>query len=152
MEDKVKRAVEIYNDDYNCAQSVLAVFAPELGMDRDTAMKVSCGFGSGIGRSGNLCGAVTGGMLVLGLKYGMVDSGSQEEKEKTYDAVVELLNRIKVIYGTANCNELLGVDIGTPEGLQKVQEQELSDKICSKIVGDVARILEDLIQECTDSN
>jgi len=116
--------VEIDNDDYNCAQSVLAVFAPELGMDRDTAMKIPCGLGAGIGRSGNLCGAVTGGMLVHGLKYGMVDSGSQEEKEKPYDEVVGLLERIKAMYGTANCHELLGVDIGTPEGFQKVQEQE----------------------------
>ena len=145
MEDKVKSAVEIYNDGYNCAQSVLSVFAPKLGMDRETAMKVSCGLGAGIGRSGNLCGAVTGGMLVLGLKFGMVDSASQEDKEKTYNEVVGLLDRIKAMHGTANCNELLGVDIGTPEGFQKVQDQEDSEKVCSQIVGDVVRILEELL-------
>jgi C_GCAxxG_C_C family probable redox protein len=145
MKDNVNNAVEIYKDGYNCAQSVLTVFAPDLGMDRDIAMKVSCGFGSGIGRSGNLCGAITGGMLVLGLKYGMIDSEFQEEKENTYDKVIELQERIRAIHGTVNCNDLLGFDIGTPEGLEKVKELELSDKICSKIVGDVVRILEELL-------
>ncbi len=148
MNDKVKDAVETYQTTgYNCAQSVLAVFAPELGMDRDTAMKIACGFGSGMGRSGNMCGAVTGGMIVLGLKYGMMDPESEEDKEKTYEEVVGLLERIQSIHGSANCTDLMGVDIGTPEGLQEAQEQELSEKVCSKIVGDVTRILEELLED-----
>jgi C_GCAxxG_C_C family probable redox protein len=116
-------------------------------MDRDTAMKVACGLGAGMGRSGNVCGAVTGGMLVLGLKYGMVDPELQEDKEKTYDQILKLLNRIKAIHGSDNCTDLMGVDIGTPEGLQEAQDKELSDKICSKIVGDVTRILEELLED-----
>jgi len=147
MRDKVKDAVEMYQTTgYNCAQSVLAVFAPELGMDRDTAMKIACGFGSGMGRSGNMCGAVTGGMLVLGLKFGMMDSESQEDKEKTYEEVAVLLERIKTIHGSANCTDLMGVDLGTPEGLQESQDRDLSDKVCSKIIEDVTRILEELIE------
>ncbi len=146
MEEKIKSAVESYNDGYNCAQSVLAVFAQELGMDRDTAMKIACGFGSGMGRSGNMCGAVTGGMLVLGLKFGMMDSESQEDKEKTYEEVAVLLERIKTIHGSANCTDLMGVDLGTPEGLQESQDRDLSDKVCSKIIEDVTRILEELIE------
>lgn len=146
MRDKVQGAVETYQTTgFNCAQSVLSEFAPELGMDRDTAMRIACGLGSGMGRSGNMCGAVTGGMLVLGLKYGMMDSQSQEDKEKTYEKVVQLLDRIKAIHGSDNCTDLMGVDIGTPEGLQEAQEKELSDNICSKIVGDVTRVLEELL-------
>jgi C_GCAxxG_C_C family probable redox protein len=148
MNDKVKRAVETYQTTgFNCAQSVLSAFAPQLGMDRDTAMKVACGLGAGMGRSGNVCGAVTGGMLVLGLIYGMVDPELQEDKEKTYDQILKLLNRIKAIHGSDNCTDLMGVDIGTPEGRQEAQEKELSDKICSKIVGDVTRILEELLED-----
>ncbi len=86
MSDEVKGAVETYQTTgYNCAQSVLSEFAPRFGLDRDTAMKIACGFGSGMGRSGNMCGAVTGGILVLSLKYGMMDPGSEEDKEKTYE-------------------------------------------------------------------
>jgi C_GCAxxG_C_C family probable redox protein len=148
MNDKVKRAVDTYrNTGFNCAQSVLSAFAPQLGMDRDTAMKVACGLGAGMGRSGNVCGAVTGGMLVLGLKYGMVDPELQEDKEKTYDQILKLLNRIRAIHGSDNCTDLMGVDIGTPEGLQEAQDKELSDKICSKIVGDITRILEELLED-----
>ena len=66
MSDKVTGAVETHRDTgFNCAQSVLGQFAPEMGMDTDIAAKVACGFGSGMGRSGNMCGAVSGGILVL---------------------------------------------------------------------------------------
>jgi C_GCAxxG_C_C family probable redox protein len=147
MSDKVKGAVETYQTTgFNCAQSVLSEFAEQFGMDRDTAMRISCGLGSGMGRSGNMCGAVTSGMLVLGLKYGMADPGSQSDKEKTYEKALIMLDRIMAIHGSANCTDLMGVDLGTPEGLLQAQEQELSDKVCSKLVGDVTRILEELLE------
>jgi C_GCAxxG_C_C family probable redox protein len=147
MRDKVKGAVETYQTTgFNCAQSVLSEFAPQFGLDRDTAMKLACGFGSGMGRSGNMCGAVTSGILVLGLKNGMMDPESQEDKEKTYEEVVRLLERIRAIYGSANCTDLMGVDLGTPEGLQEAEEKELSEKVCAKVVGDVTRILEELLE------
>jgi C_GCAxxG_C_C family probable redox protein len=146
MEDKVKSAVDTYrNTEFNCAQSVLSEFAPQLGMDEKTAIKVACGLGSGMGRTGNICGAISGGMLVLGLRYGMTDPDSAEDKERTYEKVIDLLGKIKSLHGFSNCNDLMGVDIGTPEGLQEAKDKDLSNKVCSKIVGDVARILEELL-------
>ena len=128
--------------EFNCAQSILASFAPGLGMDKETAMKVACGLGSGMGRKGSMCGAVTGGILVLGLKYGMIDGESVHDKEKTYDAVCLLLERVEAIHGSTNCTELMGVDIGTPEGQETAKEKNLSERICSRVVEDVAIILE----------
>ena len=146
MEDKVKSAVDTYrNTEFNCAQSVLSEFAPRLGMDVETAMKVSCGLGSGMGRTGNMCGALSGGMLVLGLRYGMTDPDSAEDKERTYEKVAELHDKIKALHGFSNCTDLMGVDIGTQEGLQEAKDKDLSNKVCAKIVGDVARILEELL-------
>lgn len=146
MSDKVKDAVEMYrNTEFNCAQSVFAEFAPQFGMDRDTAMKVACGLGSGMGRSGNICGAISGGMLVLGLKYGMTDPDSPEDKKLTYQKVCELLDKVIAKQKFTNCTDLMGVDIGTEEGLQEAKDKDLSNKVCSKIVGDVARILEELL-------
>ena len=146
MSEKVKGAVATYlNSDFNCAQSVLAQFAPQLGMDRNTAMKVACGLGSGMGKSGNICGAVSGGMLVLGLKYGMVDPDATEDKERTYEAVRRLLEKIEALHGSVNCTELMGVDIGTPEGQQEANEKDLSEKVCSKVVGDVVKVLENIL-------
>ena len=146
MGDRVKKAVEMYrNTEFNCAQSVLVPFAPQLGMDEGTAMRVACGLGSGMGRSGNICGAISGGMLVLGLKYGMTDPDSPEDKKLTYQKVCELLDKVIAKQKFTNCTDLMGVDIGTEEGLQEAKDKDLSNKVCSKIVGDVARILEELL-------
>ena len=146
MSDKVKDAVEMYrNTEFNCAQSVLSEFAPQLGMDEKTAMKVACGLGSGMGGSGNICGAISGGMLVLGLKYGMTDPDSPEDKKLTYQKVCGLLDKVIAKHKFTNCTDLMGVDIGTEEGLQEAKDKDLSNKVCSKIVGDVARILEELL-------
>ncbi len=148
MEDRIKKAVEMYKTTgFNCSQSVLSQFAAQFGMDRDTALRAACGFGAGMGRSGNMCGAVTGGMIVLGLRYGMTDPESPEDKEKTYEEIGKLLERFKAIHGSANCTELMGVDIGTPEGMQEAQDKDLSDTVCSRIVGDVTRILEELLAD-----
>ena len=146
MSDKVKNAVETYlNTEFNCAQSVVSEFARELGIDIDTARRISCGLGSGMAKTGNMCGAVTGGMLVLGLKYGMTDPDSTQDKEKTYEKVASLLEKIEVVHGSSNCVDLMGVDIATPDGQQEAKEKELSEKICSKVVRDVTQILEDLL-------
>ena len=147
MGDTSRDAVDTYRDtEFNCAQSVFAAFAPQLGLDRDTAMKIACGLGSGMGKTGNMCGAVTGGMLVLGLRYGMVEPDSTEDKARTYKAVALLLERIEKIHGSSNCTQLMGVDIGTPEGLDTVKKMNLAEKICSTIVQDVARIVEELLE------
>ena len=59
-----------FSEGFSCSQSVLAAFAPELGLDADAALRVSAAFGGGMGRTGGPCGAVTGALMVLGLKYG----------------------------------------------------------------------------------
>jgi C_GCAxxG_C_C family probable redox protein len=148
MSDKVTGAVETHRDTgFNCAQSVLGQFAPEMGMDTDIAAKVACGFGSGMGRSGNMCGAVTGGILVLGLKYGMSDPEASQDKEKTYEKVRNLLNMIREKCGSVNCKDLLGVDVGTEEGRRELKEKNLSDKVCAKVVGEVVRSVEMLFDQ-----
>lgn len=148
MSDKVRGAVQTHrNTGFNCAQSVLSQFAPELGMDTDIAVKVACGLGSGMGRSGNMCGAVTGGILILGLKYGMTDPEAGEDKEKTYEKVRKLLYMIQENFGSVNCKDLLGVDVGTAEGRQELKEKNLSDKVCSKVVGEVVRSVEILFDQ-----
>ncbi len=59
-----------FSSGYNCAQSVLWAVAPRLNLDGETALKIACGLGAGIGRSQEVCGAVTGGILALGMKFG----------------------------------------------------------------------------------
>jgi C_GCAxxG_C_C family probable redox protein len=70
MNDKHAQALENFKNGYNCAQSVLSVLAPDLGLHQDTAMKLSSPFGSGIAYMQETCGAVTGALMAIGLKYG----------------------------------------------------------------------------------
>ena len=67
--DRVEQAVSKFAEGYNCAQSVLFSFCDDLGMDKDKALKIACGFGAGMGRKEEVCGAVTGGIMVIGAKY-----------------------------------------------------------------------------------
>ncbi len=140
-----EQAVATYADRYNCAQAVLSVFAEGLGMERDMAMKAACGFGAGMGRLGETCGALTGGILVLGLRYGMTDSVRQEDKARTYEKVQELVMRFSAEHGHTTCRRILGEDISTLEGFALATEKGLTSQVCPRFVSSVVRILEDLI-------
>jgi C_GCAxxG_C_C family probable redox protein len=69
MKTKTEVAADRFLSGYNCAQAILYAFGPDLGLDGETALKVATGLGAGMGRRGEVCGAVTGGILALGLKY-----------------------------------------------------------------------------------
>ena len=138
----VQDAVARFDDGYSCAQAVFSAYAEKLGMDRQTALKVSAGFGGGMGRMGETCGAITGAFMALGLKYGGPDS---ESKDKTYELVRELADRFRARHGSLECRELLGCDVSTPEGRQRAKEQGLHSTVCTQIVRDAAEILEGLL-------
>ena len=75
----------------------------------------------------------------------MTNPDSAEDKKRTYEKVADLLGKMKALHRFSNCTDLMGVDIGTQAGLQEAKDKDLSNKICSKVVGDVARILEELL-------
>ena len=138
----VEDAVTRFDDGYSCAQAVFSAYAEKLGMDRQTALKVSAGFGGGMGRMAGTCGALTGAFMALGLKYGGPDS---ESKDKTYELVRELADRFRARHGSLECRELLGCDLSTPEGRERAKEQGLHSSVCTQIVRDAAEILEGLL-------
>ena len=138
----VEDAVARFDDGYSCAQAVFSAYAEKLGMDRQAALKVSAGFGGGMGRMAGTCGAITGAFMALGLKYGGPDS---ESKDKTYELVRELADRFRARHGSLECRELLGCDLSTPEGRERAKEQGLHSTVCTQIVRDAAEILEGLL-------
>ena len=97
---KADRAEELFKAGACCSQAVFGAFAEELGMDAETAMKVSAGLGGGVGRMREVCGAVTGATLALGLKYG-------PDKTVVYPKVQELCAKFKAECGSIVCRELL---------------------------------------------
>ena len=95
-----EKAEELFRSGMNCSQSVFCAFADELGMDAYTAAKVSCGLGGGVGRMREVCGAVTGAALVLGMRHG-------PDKVATYPHVQAFAEKFKAECGSIVCRELL---------------------------------------------
>lgn len=108
MEGKGELAKSLFEQGYNCAQSVVAAFAQEMGMDTKTAARLVCGLGGGVGRQREICGAVSGMAVVAGFLYGYDTPGDEEGKRRTYEMVQLLSARFREKNGSILCRELLG--------------------------------------------
>ncbi|MCI7002738.1 C-GCAxxG-C-C family protein [uncultured Methanobrevibacter sp.] len=133
----VEEAVQLFEDGYMCSQAVLAVFCEEFGLSREQAFKISISFGSGM-RKGEVCGACTGAIMALGLKYG-------ENKSKSDEMCVKFLDSFKKENGSYICRDLLDCDIRTEEGIKYAIDNNLFKEICPKMVESAAKIAQELI-------
>jgi C_GCAxxG_C_C family probable redox protein len=140
-------AAACFGRGFNCAQSVLYAFCEDFGMSREEALKVSCAFGAGMGRKGDTCGAVSGGLMAIGLKYGMYLEGDQAAKEKTYALAQEFAREFQARNGSTVCRELLGLEIGTPEGMKLFKDKGYHATRCTQYVRDAAEMLEELLKK-----
>jgi C_GCAxxG_C_C family probable redox protein len=141
----VEEAVSCFNEGFMCSQAVLSAYSGQFGLDRETALKVSAAFGGGMGRMGEICGAVTGAFMVIGLKYGRTAVQDTQSHENTNRLVKEFVDRFKSLNGSIICRELLGCDLSTPDGLKTFVEKKLRDTLCPKFVRDAADIVEQLL-------
>ena len=129
----------------NCAQSVMSVFAEQMGLDLDTAVRVAMAFGGGMGRGGNTCGAVTGAYMVLGLAQTMSPDNPRETIEKTYELVRRFNERFIERHGSLLCRELLGCDLSQPGGMEEARKKDFFANLCPNFVHDAVEIVEELI-------
>jgi len=145
MTDKVDAAVGKFMSGYNCAQAVLFAYCDELHLDKNAALKLACGFGAGMGRKEEVCGAVTGGIVVLGAMYGRGENDDRAATETTYARTRELLERFQFRHGTYICRELLdGCDLTTKEGQSYFKQNDLVNRTCKECVGSVVQILAEM--------
>lgn len=133
----VEEAVQLFEDGYVCSQAVLAVFCEEFGLSREQAFKISISFGGGM-RKGEVCGACTGAIMALGLRYG-------ENKSKSDEMCVKFLDSFKKENGSYICRDLLDCDIRTEEGIKYAIDNNLFKEICPKMVESAAKIAQELI-------
>ncbi len=139
-------ALQKMTEGYNCAQAILYSASGDLGIDPDAALKLATGFGAGMGRRGEVCGAVTGGMIALGARYGRGANDGKPATELTYEKDLELMRRFEAAHGTIICRELLGgLDLMTAEGKRVMAENDLGTKVCRECVRSVARILDEML-------
>jgi C_GCAxxG_C_C family probable redox protein len=137
-------AVARFHQGFNCSQSVLVAFAPQLGLDESQALKLASPFGGGVARRAQTCGAVAGALMALGLARG---ADTPAGKEAAYRLGQEFLQRFESRHATILCRELLGCDISTPEGRQQALEQGAFTSLCPLFVRDAAEIAQAMLAE-----
>lgn len=142
----ISGALKFFDEGYACSQSVLLAFSEKFKLDENTARLISSTFGGGMGRLREKCGALTGGFMVLGLKYGNLDPKDMDTKLSSYRKVRELNKKVEALYGTTVCAEILK---------KHATEAEVADRkhhkiICRRVVGDVVGLLYDMLAEYSE--
>lgn len=140
--ERSEHARELFLSGYNCAQSVLLSFADELKFSKELAQKMAAGFGGGMGKQQETCGAVTGAIMVLGLLKGEHVNNNDELKAESYSSVKELSRRFVAEYNTTQCKDLIGCDLNTPEGSAKFKEEKIMETVCAGCVKKAVEIVE----------
>lgn len=138
-------AVNTFSNGFNCSQSVLSTYAKYFNLSQELAFKIACGFGAGFGREQEVCGAVSGAIMVLGLEFGKSKIHEKALKEKTYVLVRELISNFKKMHQTINCKELLKCDLNTEDGKKKFHKEKLETVVCEKCVKDAVEILDKML-------
>jgi C_GCAxxG_C_C family probable redox protein len=144
LEDK---AISSFKSGLNCAQAVLTAYSEEMNFDKKLALSISCGFGGGMGRLQETCGAVTGSFMVLGIYNCKKFANNQERKEKTYAIIQKFSKKFKEINGSTDCIELIKCDLKTEEGHRYAKDNNLFEIVCEKCISDSISIIEDLLKK-----
>jgi len=144
MQSRVDEAVEFYKSGkgFNCAQAVFSTYCEDYGLDKESALKLSCALGGGVGKLGQICGAVSGACLVIGLKYGKFLEDDMDSKDKTYELVHEFGRKFTEKNKTLNCSELLQIDLKNGD---KDAVKQRTQEVCPRMVRDATEILESLL-------
>lgn len=147
MSEHSEKALELFKQGFNCSQAVFCAFCDKFDMDEKTALKVAAGLGGGVGRMREVCGAMTGASLVVGMLYGATDGKDKEGKALTYKKVQEIAEEFKKQNGSVVCKELLGLSKETKETHipEERTEHYYKKRPCSEIVRSTAEIVDKIL-------
>ncbi|MCF7792423.1 MAG: C-GCAxxG-C-C family protein [Candidatus Cloacimonetes bacterium] len=136
---KASLAVKLHDDGFSCSQAVFSVFAEELGLSTEITHKIASAFGGGMAGSGETCGAVSGALMVLGLKFGRTQPDDLASKEKTNELSNIFFEKFKAKHHSLLCRDLRLEDRST------AVQKKLAHETCSEFIKDAVLILEDII-------
>jgi C_GCAxxG_C_C family probable redox protein len=139
------QAINSFKTGMNCSQAVLTTFSDKFNIDKNLALGISCGFGAGMGRLQETCGAVTGSFMVIGAHASEQYADNKDKKEKSYALIQEFDRQFTRIHGSIKCSTLLKIDLRTPEGQRAFKENNLGETICEKCIADAVSIVESLL-------
>lgn len=136
-----KITIDYFNSGFNCAESVLLSLVKSMNMKCSCIPKIATGFGAGFGRHGEVCGAITGAVMALGLKYGRssLERRDREKKEEMYKIVDVFIKSFEKKFKNIRCIDLTGCNMLTPEGLKKAKDENVHVNICAKLVAFAAK-------------
>lgn len=146
MNSYSQKAMNLFKEGYNCAQSVFLTFAEDLGFDKETALKLSSSFGGGMGRMREVCGAVSAMFMIAGLKYGYTSPTDKTAKTEHYERIQELAKKFKDKHETIICRELLGVDSDDKPIPSDRTPEYYASRPCERLIGDAAEIIAEYIK------
>lgn len=145
--DHSYKAAELFVNGSNCAQAVVLAFRDVTGLDDEMAAKLSSSFGGGMGRMREVCGAVSGMLMVVGLLYGYDDPGEKDERKKAhYKLVQELAGQFRDEVGSIICREILKNPPSDPAPTPRTEEF-YKTRPCARMVVTAAQILDKYIEE-----
>lgn len=145
LEGKAKTGIQTYSKGFNCAQSVLTTYAEDLDLPKDLALKMTSGLAAGIGFKGELCGAVLGAYLTIGLKYGRVVAEDDLAKETTYFKMREFDKLFIEKHGSIHCRKLLKGNVNNQEQLDEITVKGYFEKACPVFVHTACQTIDEII-------
>jgi C_GCAxxG_C_C family probable redox protein len=140
MSEKITKVDEVFPS-FNCSQTVFYLFAPELGINEKTALKIASGFGGGMACA-ETCGAVTGSYMVIGMKHGH-DTSDPDDKAYTKSLIKKFNEKFIAENGSLICKKLIGFDISDPEEAAAAREAGVFIKKCPVLIKSACKILEE---------
>ncbi|MCG8696501.1 MAG: C-GCAxxG-C-C family protein [Bacteroidales bacterium] len=140
-----ENASGLFSNGYNCSQAVLCAGYEQVNIDKNSALKLAAAFGGGIARNQKVCGAVTGGLMAIGLKYGKGTNDSDDCKMKTYEMSNRFIAEFKEKYGSIDCIDLVGHDMNTEEGKKKMAEEKTHERVCKPIVLEAVNMVDKIL-------
>ena len=146
MIDHKTYAAELFNQGYNCSQSVMVAFSDVTGLSKDYAARLASPYGGGMGRMREVCGAVSGMLMVTGLLYGYSDPKDMQSKRELYTLEQELAGKFKAVTGSIVCRELLKNPSSDPNPSPRTEEYYRL-RPCARMVYLASEILDDYIRE-----
>ncbi len=142
---KADEAVDLFNQGFICSQAVLSVFSLDYGLDRNTALRIAQGFGAGMARTDDVCGAVAGAVMVIGLQFGATHADDRAAREKTYAVINEFIREFTKRNGMVSCTALLGYNLSDPSQRTEAHESGVVPERCPGFVRDAVELVEKLV-------
>ena len=142
--DNVSKAVELFEHRFMCSQAVFAAFAEQFGITEKQALQIGACFGGGMSKA-EVCGACTGALMVLGMKYGQYDENDTDSRVAESAKASEFLEEFKKRNGSFICREILHCDISTDEGKEYARSNGLYGRYCTEMVRSAAEILTEML-------